>query len=993
MKNKRVKWMQHMIAFVLVLAIVLPMTSPVRVQAAEDLYLAYQNTETGKSVVKLKGASAKAVYKVTELNMSKGDRVDLCFINASLLWHNAKWTSDNEKVATVDSAGVITAVGEGVAKITLTYNVRLSSKKESASVTVYVGKDNWKLHIGTTAKDIPESRELKVGRKLDLAFFGISDWNGGKLFEFEWMSSDEKILSVDKSTGVITALSPGTAKIGIHLFNKVSNIAINDIVEVKVLPMAFSDSTWHNANYLTYGDNYFRLFSGDYMFRIPGSVLDKHVLKEYGRIAETPSGGAITENYYTAVSKLSGLDRFLMGTFEFLQNGTTVTVNAVVGGEDTYEDAKSFACILRFVEELKKNRNSISSIVSDAAGTTDVLNSIYSEAVNLSKTEMTDILGESKYLTETEIKEMVDELYKNYDLIGDLVSEGVTVTGYIASTIRLHEVDEAVLELLSQCAGDGSTLSNGLDVLYKEKNKNDVSVIAGKYLTGKAADIINGIISEGTGGASDIIISAAGKLEEVLHLDMDSYYAAAEFGCYQQDLRFYCKKLIQEINANYNSYTEEELKGKIEEYEFAYEAYITATRMMLEEALKIARSSEKGKVQASLNALNAFDYNSAVDLAMKYFKKDNPNADEYELAKPVGPDVKDTTDKEVNNSITVCEKMDILYCLLGNKYCTVNQKSCTTERKSSHGCTNCNMRDIANATWFKTLFGNVNVDNFPEHDVDSSRRDHTGQSCFGWACFAQWYVYADNANEKLESERIAVVKFNKANMEKYVQPGDVVRVNGHSVLVYSIEKDGLMVLDCNWNSGGQLNCLVQKHLLSYSNTNYAGYTAYVNRVKKVINSENQAGQYGINDISSTQIVVLKNGDKNMSVQNFQQNLYYLGYTVGDFDGDYGKQTSTAVKNLQKDLQIEQNGEVNMYLYFLVNNSMKEIQQYLTEKGYYSLEIDGIAGPGTSKAIAKLQTEWGMSATGRVTVELMQKIVKQKGASVVRNLANYVKASR
>ena len=519
-----------------------------------------------------------------------------------------------------------------------------------------------------------------------------------------------------------------------------------------------------------------------------------------------------------------------MGTFECLQNGTNIAVNVVLGGEDTYEDAKEYACILKFVEELHKNENSISSIVSDGAETTDILNSIYTGAVDLSKTEMMDILGDSKYLTETEIKEMVNELYANYDLIGDLVSEGVTITEYISSAIRLHEVDEAVLYLLSQCTDNDTPLSDGLDVLYAERSKNGVSGCAEKYLSSKAADVINGIINEGTGGAADVIIKATGKVEEVLHLDMDSYYAAVEFGCYQAELRFYCKDLLKEINTNYNSYTEEELKEKIEAYEFAYEAYLTASRLMLEETLKIAKSSDKSKIQTCINTLNRFDYNFAVDLAMKYFRADNPNADEHEVVKPVVSNNQSTGSVETDNTLSVREKMDVLYNLLGNKYCTVNQKSCTTKRQSSHGCTNCNMRDITKATWFKNIFGDINVDNFPEHDVNSSRRDHTGQSCFGFACFAQWYVYADSANEKIEGKRIATVKFNKANMEKYVQPGDVVRVNGHSVLVYSIEENGLMVLDSNWNSGGQLNCLVQKHLLSYSNENYAGYTAYINRV-------------------------------------------------------------------------------------------------------------------------------------------------------------------
>jgi maltodextrin utilization protein YvdJ len=60
MKKKRRKWLQHVIVFVLMFAMLMPMAAPISVQAAEnDLYLAYQNTEIGKPVVQLKGASAK----------------------------------------------------------------------------------------------------------------------------------------------------------------------------------------------------------------------------------------------------------------------------------------------------------------------------------------------------------------------------------------------------------------------------------------------------------------------------------------------------------------------------------------------------------------------------------------------------------------------------------------------------------------------------------------------------------------------------------------------------------------------------------------------------------------------------------------------------------------------------------------------------------------------------------------------------------------------
>lgn len=966
MRSKRVKWMQHVIVFVLVIAMLLPMTTPVSVQAAEsDLYLAYQDTEYGKSVVDLKGASAKAVYKVTELNMNKGNCVDLCFINAALSWGNARWTSDNKKVATVNGDGVITAVGEGVAKITLTYDFGLfSEKEESASVTVYVGKDNWKLHIGTTAKDIPESRELKVGRKIDLAFWGVSDWNTGKLFEVEWKSSNENILSVDKSTGVVTALKQGTANVDIYLYYKVSNITVNDTIEINVLPKAYSDSTWQNENYLTYGENYFRLFSDDYLFRIPGSVLDKHVLKEYGRIAETPSGGAITESYYNAVSKLSGLDKFLMGTFEFLQNGTAATVNAFLGGEETYEEGKVYACILKFVEELHKNENSISSIVSDAAGMTDTLNSIYSQGVDLSKSEMIEVLGESKYLTETEIKEMINELYANYDLIEDLVSEGVTITEYIGSTMRLHEVDEAVLDLLSQCTSNRSSLNVALNVLNKERSKNGVAACAEKYLSDKTADVINGIINEGTGGVSNAIIKAAGKVEDVLHLDMDSYYAAVEYSCYQAELRYYCKGLLEEINENYNSYTEEALKDKIEMYEFAYEAYITATRMMLEEALKIAKSSEKGNVQTSLNALTSFDYDSAVDLAMKYFKLDNPKADEHEKVfsvrdnsseqtatksekkqygyyhytdgngdyavcayygqetdgwkniyreeiwvdeplklvsksatsykhpevsgcktagclegdfwleggkfvdedgvswyreqtRVVSGDVNETQELIVikgnsvvsgNGDITDSVLQDCMEELVsellranrgikGNANATEAYFTTTGKEYKADSGKICKNTNVIEETWFTDVFGTVNVDNFPKHLQSKGNGDsNIGYSCFGFACFAQWYIYKNNNDDKVTAKQIASGEYTKEFLKNNLQVGDIIRIyiskNGnkyyHSMVFHSFTENGMIVLDCNRNTDNK----VRLNEIKYNREGWSGDPVWIYRVQE-----------------------------------------------------------------------------------------------------------------------------------------------------------------
>ncbi len=205
------------------------------------------------------------------------------------------------------------------------------------------------------------------------------------------------------------------------------------------------------------------------------------------------------------------------------------------------------------------------------------------------------------------------------------------------------------------------------------------------------------------------------------------------------------------------------------------------------------------------------------------------------------------------STAAVQKKMDQMLTMLGvqsgkTTYFTVNQKACSTTRQSGHGCSNCSVGNIVQATWFKNIFGTVNTSLFPAHDANASTRSNTGKSCFGFACFAQWYTYADNNSEKITGERVATVTFNKTNIMNNVKPGDVLRVNGHSVLVYAVESTGIRVIDCNWNMGGQLNCVVQKHLIPYTNSTVAGYTTYVNRVTKPV-TDNTV--FGTLDLSGT----------------------------------------------------------------------------------------------------------------------------------------------
>ncbi len=229
--------------------------------------------------------------------------------------------------------------------------------------------------------------------------------------------------------------------------------------------------------------------------------------------------------------------------------------------------------------------------------------------------------------------------------------------------------------------------------------------------------------------------------------------------------------------------------------------------------------------------------------------------------------------------VTVKEKIDLLLSKLGvsdekTSYFTVNQKACSSKRKSGHGCSNCNVENIVRASWFKDIFGAVDSSLFPPHNGTANSCFNSGQSCFGFACFAQWYVFADDSNEKLDGGRVATIKFTKSDIMENVKPGDVLRVNNsHSMLVYSVEEDGVVVVDSNWNMGSQLNCIVQKHLILYDSS-YRGDVTYVNRVTK------SHADRDLDESETVGVMSAYNQSEAEWVQDDDGNWYYIDINTG-----------------------------------------------------------------------------------------------------------------
>ncbi|MBQ7117731.1 MAG: Ig-like domain-containing protein, partial [Clostridia bacterium] len=130
----------------------------------------------------------------------KSVTLKLSFTPSDTDFKTVKWSSSNEKVATVDSKGIVKGTGKGTAVITA---VSTFDGKIKATYTVTVKK---KVQVQSIYLNYYE-RTRNVGTSFTL----VPTVNPSKATfpEVTWKSSDKKIAKVDKN-GKVKALRPGT---------------------------------------------------------------------------------------------------------------------------------------------------------------------------------------------------------------------------------------------------------------------------------------------------------------------------------------------------------------------------------------------------------------------------------------------------------------------------------------------------------------------------------------------------------------------------------------------------------------------------------------------------------------------------------------------------------------------------------------------------------------------------------------------------------------
>ena len=143
------------------------------------------------------------------------------------------------------------------------------------------------------------------------------------------------------------------------------------------------------------------------------------------------------------------------------------------------------------------------------------------------------------------------------------------------------------------------------------------------------------------------------------------------------------------------------------------------------------------------------------------------------------------------------------------------------------------------------------------------------------------------------------------------------------------------------------------------------------------------------------------GDTGDAVKKVQKKLKNLGYYDGSIDGDYGSGTKAAVRSFQKKNGLNVTGKVNKNTLNKLNSSkakkadasdrkdsgssdgtcaagdsgeaVKKVQRRLKKLGYYKGSIDGDYGNGTKTAVKSFQKRNGLSVTGKVNKNTLNKL--------------------
>ena len=123
------------------------------------------------------------------------------------------------------------------------------------------------------------------------------------------------------------------------------------------------------------------------------------------------------------------------------------------------------------------------------------------------------------------------------------------------------------------------------------------------------------------------------------------------------------------------------------------------------------------------------------------------------------------------------------------------------------------------------------------------------------------------------------------------------------------------------------------------------------------------------------------------VIELQQVMTDLGYYSGPIDGVYGQATTDGVKKMQSDLGVTADGvygpETHKALKGKGAGIVASLQTALATYGYYDGPINGLYDADTKAAVEKLQTDLGVTVDGKFGPETAQAFDKAVSEGTIK----------
>lgn len=582
-----------------------------------------------------------------------------------------------------------------------------------------------------------------------------------------------------QQTQLVVCKKSDASELRWRLCNK-DGVPVNDVENVM--------ESWSNPYYEKYGQEYINLFK-----KYPAYLMNEDFNQITGRYMEECV--RILEEHE---------DETVIGAYLYsLKQGKEIIISnllSLFGISRSVNEKARLEAVQALMQEICRDETVRYNVATQVEEKFSMVSDTYSLGNAISKSKFIKDLSNATSLSKKDIEKVVEEAYKNADKIEKNIQNKADVVSYVTTALQLYSLNQEIIDYMMESIDMESDLYSDLQLLKDSTGKNTYKYIIDKYFNEKAQKAIGELLvaTIGKGNKTFELTTVIAEAGVTFLVDYVYQGALADEIIQTTWLYTYANSLKIAIMGMQTEFLKKDIVTveEIERYEFLMSAYLSSLKVMTESTKKMAKSEQtffEGMIKRLEEMISYEVYIGAC----------------------------------INSMPSMQKRMDKLVELLDKKYFTVDQEACSMYTHSD--CKNCLLSNILKETWFKNEFGELDVNQFPALTVSENKNSRSGWTCFGFACFSEWYINAESRADKVETQRVATGKFTKEFIQGNVKPGDALRVTGpHSMIVYAVEEDGIVVIDCNRALAGYGSCVVQKDKILYT-SKYAGRTLYVDR--------------------------------------------------------------------------------------------------------------------------------------------------------------------